>query len=72
MAGEIGGAGLAGWAGGEGAARYREAFDLSRRLAPLYHAAIWWHDVLPYLTTSLETAALVPFFLRRVLEASRG
>ena len=63
---------LAGWAGGEGAARYREAFELSGRLASLYHAAIWWHDVLPYLTTSLETAALVPFFLRRVLEASRG
>jgi hypothetical protein len=28
--------------------------------------------VLPHLRTSLETAALVPFFLRRVLEASRA
>jgi hypothetical protein len=63
---------LAGWAGREGAARYREAFELSHRLAPLHHAAIWWHDVLPHLCTSLETAALLPFFLRRALEAGRG
>jgi hypothetical protein len=63
---------LAGWAGREDVARYRTMFESSRALAPLHHAAIWWHDVLPHLRTSLETAALVPFFLRRVLEASRA
>ena len=63
---------LAGWAGGDGVARHRDAFAHSRVLAPLHHAAIWWHDVLPHLQTSLETAALIPFFLRRVLEASRA
>jgi hypothetical protein len=62
---------LAGWAGGDGVERYREAFALSRALAPLHHAAIWRHDVIPILETSLETAALLPFFLRRVLEANR-
>jgi hypothetical protein len=60
---------LAGWAGPDGVARYQHAFALSRGLAPLYHAAIWWHDVIPHLRTSLETAALLPFFLRRLLEA---
>ncbi len=63
---------LEGWAGGVGIAPHHEAFEHSRVLAPLHHAAIWWHDVLPHLRTSLETAALVPFFLRRVLEASRA
>ena len=62
---------LDGWAGREDIAAYQDAFARSRVLAPLHHAAIWWHDVLPHLQTSLETAALVPFFLRRVLEASR-
>ena len=63
---------LAGWAGAEEVQGYRDAFSRSRVLAPLHHAAIWWHDVLPHLQTSLETAALIPFFLRRVLEASRA
>ncbi len=69
-AARLGDAYLAGWAGREGGDRYREAFRLSRALAPLHHAAIWWHDVLPYLDSSLETAALLPFFLRRLLEAN--
>jgi hypothetical protein len=63
---------LAGWAGRDGVERYQDAFRLSRGLAPLHHAAIWRQDVLPYLDNSLETAALLPFFLRRVLEANRG
>jgi hypothetical protein len=62
---------LAGWAGRDGVERYREAFRLSRALAPLHHAAIWYRDVIPILETSLETAALLPFFLRRVLEVNR-
>ena len=63
---------LAGWAGEQNVEAHRDAFTRSRVLAPLHHAAIWWHDVLPHLQTSLETAALIPFFLRRVLEASRA
>ena len=63
---------LAGWAGAEASARDRAAFALARRLAPVHHAAIWSRDVVPHLATSLETAALVPFFLRRVLEAARS
>ena len=51
---------LAGWAGRDGVERYREAFALSRALAPLHHAAIWRRDVIPILETSLETAALLP------------
>jgi hypothetical protein len=70
-AARLGEAYLAGCAGRDGADRYREAFRLSRALAPVHHAAIWWHDVLPYLDNSLETAALLLFFLRRALEAHR-
>jgi hypothetical protein len=70
-AARLGEAYLAGWAGRDGADRYRDAFRLSRALAPVHHAAIWWQDVLPYLDNSLETAALLPFFLRRALEANR-
>ncbi len=61
---------LAGWSGREGTARYREAFDLAQSLAPLHYAATWARDTIPYLETSLETATLVPFFLRRLLETA--
>jgi hypothetical protein len=30
----------------------------------------WARDTIPYLETSLETATLVPFFLRRLLETA--
>ncbi|HKZ08565.1 MAG TPA: aminoglycoside phosphotransferase family protein, partial [Methylomirabilota bacterium] len=63
---------LEGWAGAKGTPRDEPAFALARRLAPLHHAAIWWRDVVPHLTTSLETAELMPFFLRRALEEGRG
>ena len=63
---------LAGWTGRAGPERDRAAFALAGRLAPLHHAAIWYRDVVPHLTTSLETAALLPFFLRRALETARG
>lgn len=61
---------LAGWSGREGSARYRRAFDLAQSLAPLHYAATWARDTIPYLETSLETATLLPFFLRRVLETA--
>ena len=61
---------LAGWSGRDGTARYREAFDLAQSLAPLHYAATWARDTVPYLETSLETATLLPFFLRRVLETA--
>lgn len=61
---------LAGWSGREGTARYREAFDLAQSLAPLHYAATWARDTIPYLETSLETATLLPFFLRRLLETA--
>lgn len=61
---------LEGWSGRDGSARYREAFALAQSLAPLHYAATWARDTIPYLETSLETAALLPFFLRRVLESA--
>ena len=61
---------LAGWSGRDGAAQYREAFDLAQSLAPLHYAVTWARDTIPYLETSLETATLVPFFLRRLLETA--
>jgi hypothetical protein len=61
---------LAGWSGRDGPGRYREAFDLAQTLAPLHYAATWARDTIPYLETSLETATLLPFFLRRVLETA--
>lgn len=61
---------LTGWSGRDGPARYREAFALAQSLAPLHYAATWARDTIPYLETSLETATLLPFFLRRVLETA--
>jgi len=61
---------LVGWSGREGTARYRAAFDLAQSLAPLHYAATWARDTIPYLETSLETATLLPFFLRRLLETA--
>ena len=58
---------LAGWSGRDGTERYRRTFALAQLLAPLHYAATWRRDVLPLVETSLETAGLVPFFLRRVL-----
>src|SRR4030095_160068 len=54
-ASRVQGAYLAGWAGREGVARYRTMFERSRALAPLHHAAIWGHDVLPHTRTSRAT-----------------
>jgi hypothetical protein len=58
---------LAGWSGHEGTEQYRRTFALAQLLAPLHYAATWRRDVLPLVETSLETAGLVPFFLRRLL-----
>jgi hypothetical protein len=58
---------LAGWSGRDASERYRRTFALAQLLAPLHYAATWRRDVLPLVETSLETAGLVPFFLRRVL-----
>lgn len=61
---------LRGWSGGDAVARYRQAFDLAQSLAPLHYAATWARDTIPHLETSLETATLLPFFLRRLLETA--
>ena len=58
---------LAGWSGRAGTGPHRRALALAQLLAPLHYAATWRRDVLPLVETSLETAGLVPFFLRRVL-----
>lgn len=45
----------------------REAFEIAMQLAPLHHALIYQHHILPQMQIKWEMQNMIPFYLRRLL-----
>jgi len=44
-----------------------EAFDLAMQLAPLHHALIYHHQILPQMQMKWEMNNMLPFYLKRLI-----
>ncbi len=54
------------WTAYEPLPKLIEAYDLAMKLAPLHHALIYQHHILPQMQNQWEMNNMIPFYLRRL------